>query len=170
MSDGPDESALLIAFARAASKAQEIEALFRDSMIAVEVAMDIGVEDTRGRSFEDIAKKIDRLPLGALKEKFFKAFEKDLFDSGVKEVFDAVNDERIFLMHNFFQTFPVEKLNGNKEAAIRLKRINEILGTGLQMFRRAHDHALALGKIPPTKLRKILKSLVDDRKNAKVSE
>jgi len=40
MSIEPNETELLIAFARAASKAQEIEALFRDSLIAVEVAMD----------------------------------------------------------------------------------------------------------------------------------
>jgi hypothetical protein len=58
----PDESELLIAFARAASKAQEIEALLRDSLIAAEVE-----RDTRGRSFEDIAKKIDKLPLGCLR-------------------------------------------------------------------------------------------------------
>lgn len=169
MSFEPNETALLIAFARAASKAQEIEALFRDSIIAAEIATDIAAEDTRGRSFEEIARKIDRLPLGALKEKFLKVFGKDLSGS-VKESFDAVNDERIFLMHNFFQTFPMDELNGNKEAAIRLERIDEILGTGLQMFRSAHHHALALGKIPPTKLRTILKSLVDDRRNAKVSE
>jgi hypothetical protein len=170
MSIESNETALLIAFARAASKAQEIEALFRDSMITAEIAMDIAVEDTRGRLFEDIARKIDRLPLGALKEKFFKVFEKHLFDSAEKEKFDAVNDERIFLMHNFFQAFPLDKLNGNKEAAIRLERIDEILGAGLKIFRRAQNAAFAIGKIPPTKLRKILRSLVDDRKNTKVSE
>jgi hypothetical protein len=121
----PNETALLSTFARAASKAQEIEALFRDSLIAAEIAMDMALEDTRVRSFEDIARKIDRLPLGALKEKFFKVFAEELSNSGVKDVFDAVNDERIFLMHNFFQTFPVEKLDGNKEAAIRLGRIDK---------------------------------------------
>jgi hypothetical protein len=54
----------LVAFARAASKAQEIEALLKDTVIAVEVA-----NDTRDRSFEEIAKKIDKLPLGPLKKK-----------------------------------------------------------------------------------------------------
>jgi hypothetical protein len=44
--------ALLVAFARAASKAHEIEALLKDTVIAVEVA-----NDTRDRSFEEIAKK-----------------------------------------------------------------------------------------------------------------
>jgi hypothetical protein len=170
MSIEPNETELLIAFARAASKAQEIEALFRDSLIAVEVAKDIAEEDSGDRSFEDIAGKIDRLPLGVLKEKFFKVFGKDLSDSGAKETFDAVNDERIFLMHNFFQAFPMDRLNGNKDAAIRLERIDEILGTGLQIFRRAHDRALALGKIPPAKLREILKFLVDDRRNAKTPD
>ena len=42
MSAAPDESELLIAFARAASKAQEIEALLRDTIIGPEV-----VNDTR---------------------------------------------------------------------------------------------------------------------------
>jgi hypothetical protein len=105
-----------------------------------------------------------------LKDKFFKAFEKDLSDSDVKEMFDAINDERILLMHNLFHAFPVEKLNGNEDAAISLKRIDEILGTGLQIFRRAHERALDLGKIPRTKLREILRFLVDHRKTAKVSE
>jgi hypothetical protein len=166
----PNETELLIAFARAASKAQEIEALFRDSLIALEVATDIAKEGSGGRSFEDIAGEIDRLPLGVLKEKFFKLIAKDLSDPGVKETFDAVNDERIFLMHNFFQAFPLEKLNSNKDAVIRLERIDGILGTGLGIFRRAHDRALALGKIHPAKLREILKFLVDDRRNAKAPD
>jgi len=59
MSVRPDESELLIAFARAASKAQEVEALLRDTVIGVEV-----VNDTRNRSFEAIAKEIDKLPFG----------------------------------------------------------------------------------------------------------
>ncbi len=168
MSIEPNETALLIAFARAASKAQEIEAVFRDSVIAAlvlgdlaaKVRMDIAA-GTRVRSLEDIARKIDRLPLGVLKEKFFKAFGHALSDPGVKEMFDAVNDERIFLMHNFFQAFPVDKLNGNKEAAIRLEKIDEILGRGLQIFRRAHEPAFLFGKIPPTTLREMLKLVVD---------
>jgi hypothetical protein len=57
------DSALLIAFARAASKAQEIEYLLQESVIGAEV-----VADTRHRSFEKIAKEIDKLPLGPLKK------------------------------------------------------------------------------------------------------
>lgn len=50
MSDEPQQSALLTAFARAASKAQEIEALLQEMLIAAEVAT-----DTENRSFEKIA-------------------------------------------------------------------------------------------------------------------
>ena len=63
MSDGPQQSALLIALARAASKAQEIEALLQEMVIAAEVAT-----DTKNRSFEEIAAKIEKLPLGPLKK------------------------------------------------------------------------------------------------------
>jgi hypothetical protein len=159
----PTETALLTAFARAASKAQEIEALFRDSLIVVEVHKNI-----RSRSFEDITREIDRLPLGELKKRFFKFFGRA--HSGTKEMFDAVNADRIFLMHNFFQVFPIEKLNGNKDAAIRLERTDEILGTGLQIFRRTHETGLAAGKIPPTRLREIMKFVVEHRKKAEVQE
>jgi hypothetical protein len=51
MSVGPDESELLTAFARAASKAQEVEALLRDTIIGVEV-----VNDTRNRPFAVIVR------------------------------------------------------------------------------------------------------------------
>ena len=51
MSVGPNESELLTAFARAASKAQEVEALLRDTIIGVEV-----VNDTRNRPFAVLAR------------------------------------------------------------------------------------------------------------------
>jgi hypothetical protein len=141
MNNAAEESEFLVKFARAASKAQEIEALFRDSLIVVEVHKNIA-----RRSFEDIAREIDRLPLGELKKRSFKFFARS--NSRVKEMFDAVNAERIFLMHNFFQVFPIEKLNGNKDAAIRLAKIDETVGTGLQIVRRAHETGLAAAKIP----------------------
>ena len=49
----PDESALLVAFARAASKAHEIEALFQDLLIAAEVA-----QDNDNRSLDQIEGKL----------------------------------------------------------------------------------------------------------------
>jgi len=56
-----NEAPFLIAFARVASKAQEIEALLQEMLIAAEVA-----QDSKNRSFEDIASKIGKLPLGEL--------------------------------------------------------------------------------------------------------
>jgi hypothetical protein len=85
-------------------------------------------------------------------------------------MFRTINDERIFLMHKFFQSFPVEKLNGNEKAAIRLKKIDDTLGAGRDLLRNAFVGALALGKIPPTKLREVLKFLVEHRRKAKVSD
>jgi len=67
MSVGPEESELLTAFARAPSKAREIEALLQEMFIAAEVAT-----DTKNRSFEKIAAKIEKLPLGPLKKKFLE--------------------------------------------------------------------------------------------------
>ena len=57
------DHAILIAFARAASQAQEIEAILQEMLIAAEVA-----NDTKTRSFEGIAAKIEKLPLGPLKK------------------------------------------------------------------------------------------------------
>jgi hypothetical protein len=67
----PNESALLIAFAHAASKAQEIEGLLQDTVVGAEV-----VQDTRNRPFSEIAKEIDKLPLGPLKRKYLKTIGK----------------------------------------------------------------------------------------------
>jgi hypothetical protein len=129
---GPDERTLLIAFARAASKAQEIAEFLKDSVIAVEVAT-----DTRDRSFEDIAKEIDNLPLGPLKKRYLETVGKDIPDPGFKEMFDEINRQRIFLMHKFFQVFPATELDGNEQAELKLRQINEILGTGREVLSRA---------------------------------
>jgi hypothetical protein len=97
---GPDESELLIAFARAASKAQEIEALLQEIDIAAEVAT-----DTKNRSFEEIAAEIEKLPLGPLKEKFLKVAQ--ITDPLFPKMWKEINEERIFLMHKFFKVFPL---------------------------------------------------------------
>jgi hypothetical protein len=158
--------ALLVAFARAASKAQEIEALLKDTVIAVEVA-----NDTRDRSFEEIAKKIDKLPLGPLKKKYVETVAKDISDPGFKELFEDINQQRIFLMHKFFQVFPVEKLDANKEAESKLREINETLNIGCEVLSRAFRAALDLSlKIKPEELRDFLARFVEHRKKARVSE
>ena len=56
MSPIPDESSLLIAFARAAPKAQEIESLLQETLIIVEVAQESkksAGQKPRGSSFTD---------------------------------------------------------------------------------------------------------------------
>jgi hypothetical protein len=69
----PDERTLLITFARAASKAQEIEALLKNTVLAADVA-----NDTSDRSFEDIAKEIDASARSASEEIFRKGRERHL--------------------------------------------------------------------------------------------
>jgi len=96
-----DERTLLIAFARAASKAQEIEKLLQDTVLGAEVA-----NDTRNRSIDEIATKIDKLPLGRLQKKYFKTVGKDIHDQDFRKMFEKVNQQRIFLMHNFSRFFP----------------------------------------------------------------
>ena len=60
MSVGPNESDLLIAFARAAAQAQEIEALFQEMLIAAEVATD--TKNRRRTSTRAISKSGERRP------------------------------------------------------------------------------------------------------------
>src|SRR6266576_3848611 len=127
---GPNEAALLDAFARAASKAQGIEAILQDSVAGIEV-----VQDTRNRPFPDIEKKIDKLPLGPLLNRFIKTVAKDMNYSDVFErLWYDINQERIFLMHKFFRQFPIAKLEGNEEAARRLERIDELLDGGCRFL------------------------------------
>lgn len=69
----------------------------KDSLTAYDVD-----KDTQNRSFEEIARRIDKMPLGSLQKEYFKTIGKDMHDQGFKEMFYTVNDERIFLMHKFF--------------------------------------------------------------------
>jgi hypothetical protein len=92
MSIESNEEAMLTAFARAASKAQEIEALLQEMLIADEVAT-----DTKNRSFEEIAAEIEKLPLGPLKEKFLRVAQ--MADPLFPKMWKEINEERIFLMH-----------------------------------------------------------------------
>ena len=123
MNAGPDESQVLIAFARAASQAQEIEALLQEMMIAAEVAA-----DTNNRSFEKIAAEIEKLPLSPLKEKFLKVVHAagPLFT----EMWNKLIPERIFLMHKFFTAFPIANADSFPEAEQRLKQIDGLIKIG----------------------------------------
>jgi hypothetical protein len=97
----PNESALLIAFAHAASKAQEI----------------------------------DKLPLGPLKKKYLKTIGKRIEDPNFEMMWKDTNEERNFLMHKFFRIFPVAGLAGNKVAANKLARIDQLLDIGRRLLK-----------------------------------
>jgi hypothetical protein len=159
-----NESALLIAFARAAAQAQEIEALLQEMLIAAEVAT-----DTKNRSFEKIAAEIETLPLGPLKEKFLKVVQVD--DPQFAKMWKEINEERIFLMHKFFNAFPITS-NADRlaEAAQRLAKIDALLDLGRRLLTDVRDRTYVRFNIPAAKFRDFLAFVVDHRKKAKVSE
>ena len=165
MSAAPDESELLIAFARVASKAQEIEALLRDTIIGPEV-----VNDTRNRPFAAIAKEIDKLPLGELKRRYLETVGNQIKDPLFLKMWKETNENRIFLMHNFFHVFPVTALTGNEEAAKRLAKIDRLLDISRRMLRGVLEKTLDQFGIPRAKFREFLALVVDHRKKAKGSE
>jgi len=161
MSVGPDESELLIAFARAASKAQEVEALLRDTIIGVEV-----VNDTRNRPFAVIAKEIDKLTLGELKRRYLKTVGNQIKDPRFLQMWKETNENRIFLMHNFFHVFPVTALTGNEEAAKRLAKIDKLLDISRGQLKDVLEMTLAQFDIPRARFREFLALVVDHRKKA----
>jgi hypothetical protein len=165
MSTEPDETALLIAFARAASKAQEIEALLQETVIGFEV-----LKDARNRSFTDIAKEIDQLTLGQLKRKYLETVGKHVADPEFEKMWNEINHERIFLMHKFFHVFPIAGLNGNKDAEQRLNRIDKLLDIGRRLLEDALKMTLEMFKLPPTEYREFLAFAVDHRKKSTISE
>jgi len=157
MSVEPNESALLIAFARAASKAQEIEALFQEVVIAAEVAT-----DTKNRSFEEIAAKIEKLP-------FLKMVR--MADPLFAKMWEEINEERVFLMHKFFNAFLITP-NADKlaEAAQRLVKIDALLDIGRRLLTQVRDRRYVQFNIPAAKSRKFLKFVTEHRRKAKAAE
>jgi hypothetical protein len=164
MSDGPKESPVLIAFARAAAKAQEIEALLQEMLIAAEVAT-----GTKNRSFENIAAEIEKLPLGELKKRFLKVV--NVADPAFAKMWKEINEERIFLMHNFFNAFPITtNADSYAEAAQRLGRIDKLLDIGQRLLRTVRDKTYEHFNIPAAKFREFLKFVTEHRKKAKAAE
>lgn len=165
MNAGQDESALLIAFARAASKAQEVEALFREMLIAIEVA-----HDTKNRSFEDIAAEFEK-PLGVLTARYLDTLKTHIDDPRFTKMWNEINEERIFLMHKFFNVFPITS-NADKlaKAAQRLAEIDVLLDRGRRLLQDVRDGGYASLNIPPARFREFLQFVIDHRKEAKVSE
>ena len=141
MSVGPNESDLLIAFARAAAQAQEIEALFQEMLIAAEVAT-----DTKNRSFEKIAAEIEKQPLGPLKQKFIEVAQ--MADPLFAEMWKRLNAERIFLIHKFFTASPIANTDSFPEAAQRPKEIDELLSIGCRLLTEVRDGTYATFNTP----------------------
>jgi hypothetical protein len=161
----PDKSALLIDFARAAAKAQEVEALFREMLIAIKVA-----HDTKNRSLEDIAAEFEK-PLGVLTARYLETLKTHIDDPRFTKMWNEVNEERIFLMHKFFNVFPITS-NADKlaEAAQRLAEIDALLDRGRRFLKNVRDGGCASLNIAPAKFHKFLQFVIDHRKEAKVSE
>ena len=80
------------------------------------------------------------------------------------------NENRIFLMHNFFHVFTVTALTGNEEAAKRLAKIDRLLDISRRMLREVLEMTLDQFGIPRAKFREFLALVVDHRKKAKGSE
>jgi hypothetical protein len=166
MSSEPKEIELLIAFARAASKAQEVEALLKDTLLIIEV-----VDGPPGRSYKDTAEKIEGLTLGQLKQRYLDSkVGKHIDDPRFAQMWKDANQERIFLMHKFFQVFPLEALNGNVEATERLVRSDKLLNICRGMLNDALEMTLGQTKIPREKLQEFLAFTAEYRKKAESSE
>src|SRR5438128_1466496 len=145
-----DESALLMAFARAASKAQKIEALFHDMLIAAEVA-----QDKKNRPLEQIEKQIESETLGRLKWRFLEIVQKTVGDPLHAQMWKEINDERIFLMHKFFTAFPLPVSDAHiiAEAEQRLDKIDKLFDIGCRLLSTVRDMAFRRFNIPPARMR-----------------
>jgi hypothetical protein len=158
----PDQSAVLVAFARAAAKAQEIEAIFKDLLLAAEVA-----QDTRNRSLEEMSAMIEKQTLGSLKQKFLEIAQQTVRDPKHSQMWKDINEERIFLMHTFFNAFGVvSRGEGIVEASQRLEKIDRLLDIGYRMLRELRERTFASFNIPQDKLREFLAFVVEKRKTA----
>jgi len=162
----PDETNVLVAFARAAAKAQRIEVLFQELLLAAELA-----QDTRNRPFEEIRSKIEREPLGRLTGRFLDIAQRLVTDPRHSQFWNEINDERIFLMHKFFNAFDVVSTSKNiGEAAQRLDKMNRLFDRGCWMVETIHEKTVATYDIPPDRLREFLAFVAETRKNQQTSE
>ena len=161
-----DQFELLIAFGRAAVKAQEIESLLQETLIIVEVA-----RDRRNRSVQTIADELERLTLGQLKQRYLdSAIGKKIEDPLFAKMWKELNDERIFLMHKFFQIFPLATFAGNKKALSRLNHIDRLLDIGRNHLADSLKLTMRMTKMDKPKLRELLAQVVEVRKRMKPPE
>jgi hypothetical protein len=115
----------------------------------------------------EIAEEFEKLTLGELKRRYLKTVGKDNTDPLFTKMWDEINQERIFLMHHFFDVFRIETLDGNQTAAKRLERIDALLDIGRRLLRDVFDMTAVGFGIPPEKWRDFLQFVVDHRRNAK---
>jgi hypothetical protein len=156
------ESRLLVAFGRAAVKAQEIEVLLQETVIILEVTA-----DTQNRSLEAISKRIEKLPLGPLKDKYLKSIGAGL-DPNFSKMWNEINQERIFLMHKFFQVFSLSA--DLEKAAERLEYIDKLLDIGHRLLKDVRYLTLKQMNLTPAKVRELLALAVELRKKRTTSE
>jgi hypothetical protein len=161
-----DESALLIAFARAASKAQEIEALFREILIAIKIA-----QDAKIRSFEDVEAEFEK-PLGVLTARYLDTLKTHIDDPRFTKMWTEVNEARIFLMHKFFNVFPITSTNAKKleQAGLQLAEIDALLDQGRRFLKNLRDGGYTSLNIAPAKSREFLQFVIEERKRKLQSE
>jgi hypothetical protein len=158
------ESQLLVAFGRAAVKAQEIEALLKETLIVVEVA-----SDKRHRSVATITKEIENLTLGLLKDQYLQTIGHRVTDPAFSKMWDEVNRERIFLMHKFFQVFPLGSTDHTK-AAEKLTSIDNLLDYSCRLLTIVRYTALSKMNLKPARVRELLGIVGEIRKQRTVSE
>ena|SRR5215471_18678316 len=79
-----------------------------------------------------------------------------------------INDERNFLMHEFFCVYPISRLGGNQEAANRLARIDSLLDIGRCMLKQVLEMTLAQFNIQPAEFRQFLAAVAERRKETEV--
>jgi hypothetical protein len=148
-----------IFFASAASKAQDIEALLQEMLIAAEVA-----NDRKNRSFKDIAAEVEKLPLGVLKARYLGMVKAHLNDPLFTQMWEEINEERIFRMHKFFNVFPLTSdVDRLTEAAKRLTEIDGRLDLAQRFLRDVRDRGYAHFGIPPARFRDFLKFVTEQR-------
>ena len=165
MSPLATENRFLIAFGRAAVKAQEIEMLLKETLIIVEVA-----SDTQNRSLDAISQKIEKLPLGPLKNQYLKTIGSGI-DPTFSKMWNEINLERIFLMHKFFQVFPLSGSTEHlKKAAERLGFIDGLLDIGCRLLKDVRYLTLKQMNLTPARVRELLALAVELRKKRTISD
>jgi hypothetical protein len=121
--------------------------------------------DTKDRSLEDIAAEIEKLPLGVLKARYLAMVKTHLDNPVFTEMWEEINEERIFLMHKFFNVFPLTSdADRLTEAAKRLAEMDGRLDIAQRFLRDVRDRGYAHFGIPPAKFREFLKFVIDERR------